>query len=103
MICSIIFIFSFIANFNSKEIILDIGLTIRSLLIFIMTFIYFSLITKVLQQKHNKEIYLLKIILFTGSTLVIMSTVQLVIFGLPRFNYPFTLEGADPQLFMDYL
>ena len=97
--CYLIFLISFITNFSNTNIILDIGITLRSLLLFIATTVIYYFLRLITSKMNNPDLFLLKTVTFTGSFLVIFSIIQKYTFNLPRFSFPLTLEGVDPHLY----
>ena len=97
--CYLIFSISFITNFSNSNIILDIGITLRSLLIFIATTVIYYFLRFITSKLNNPDLFILKTITFTGSFLVIFSLIQKYTLNLPRFSFPLTFEGVDPHLY----
>ena len=92
-------IISFISNFSNSTIITNIGVSLRSVLFFITTTLFFYFFKKKIENKNIPEVFILKLITFTGSVLVTFSLIQFKFLDLPRFSYPLTFEGVDPHLY----
>ena len=59
--------------------------------------VYF-LKTKV-KKINNPDLFIINLVNLTGCSLVIYSLIQFIVYGIPRFVFPLTLEGADPHLY----
>ena len=102
LLCYFIFLFSSILGIFESNIIILIGIYLRSILLFIMISLFFRFLTNKIDKVENLNIYLQRLILFTGTILVSISFYQFIFLGdinTKRFNFPFTFEGVDPHLY----